>query len=268
MALKLSSSDIAVQDEINTLQIERLRGIMLERTGAPVAQLALLDELAQMGGEGKCPEFLQAAGELARALGGLRVTHCKSGKDRTGMSVTLEQARTVQGTLSRLSLVPKCSTAPARRPEPPACARAQDAFARSWGAAEVEEWVGTLGMSAESAKYFSQTLATRCVDGAALLGLTRSSLTTELGLSKLGPIKRALAGIAELQAAQEATDTTMDGAATVGPLLDTMRSFGVRRENVRLNVGNRDRYAFNMLQAQFLPSEYRPPSDSCGRVQT
>eukprot|EP00939_MAST-03C_sp_MAST-3C-sp1_P001955 g1955.t1 len=38
-------------------------------------------------------EILILAGDTVRALGGFRMTNCMSGKDRTGMSVTLEQAR-------------------------------------------------------------------------------------------------------------------------------------------------------------------------------
>jgi len=41
----------------------------------------------------KRPRLLQLAGDIVRALGGGRVTCCKSGKDRTAMSVTLEIAR-------------------------------------------------------------------------------------------------------------------------------------------------------------------------------
>jgi hypothetical protein len=56
------------------------------------ADLGLVGQMtAHLHAGGKGGEFLQAAAALARAAGAGRATHCKSGKDRTAMSITLEQ---------------------------------------------------------------------------------------------------------------------------------------------------------------------------------
>jgi hypothetical protein len=41
----------------------------------------------------KHPQIIQQGSKLCRLLGAGRVTSCKSAKDRTGMSITLEQVR-------------------------------------------------------------------------------------------------------------------------------------------------------------------------------
>ena len=46
-------------------------------------------------------DVLVTAASFARALGCARVTHCKSGKDRTSMSVTLEQCAVTEEELAR-----------------------------------------------------------------------------------------------------------------------------------------------------------------------
>lgn len=47
----------------------------------------------------------------------------------------------------------------------------------------------------------------------------------------------------------------------------TLRGYGVRRENVRMNTGS-DRFAFNAVQRNFLPEEYKPPEGAYGKNET
>ncbi|KAG5684624.1 hypothetical protein PVAND_013846 [Polypedilum vanderplanki] len=54
-----------------------------------------MEELLRVNSS-KNVKVLHVAEDITRALNGLRVTSCKSAKDRTGMAVTLEQARILQ----------------------------------------------------------------------------------------------------------------------------------------------------------------------------
>jgi hypothetical protein len=121
------SSSLHVQTEINRINLDRLRlyvekhivflkassktcesgsGVFADAaryqdaSAAPMlrARLAQITQLVshQAQAREKCTEILFLTSDLARALGGGRVTVCKSAKDRTSMSVTLEQTRLLQ----------------------------------------------------------------------------------------------------------------------------------------------------------------------------
>ncbi|KAH9125743.1 hypothetical protein LEN26_009523 [Aphanomyces euteiches] len=88
-----------LQDHINDTAVTRLKPLVQSHCEhAPGDDLAprLLKELIQAvyvsnASRKKHPEVLQLSSRLVRHLDGGRVTVCKSAKDRTGMSVTLEQ---------------------------------------------------------------------------------------------------------------------------------------------------------------------------------
>ncbi|KAJ0396957.1 hypothetical protein P43SY_003660 [Pythium insidiosum] len=66
--------------------------ISRDRVERMLVELERLLDMAQQTRK-KRPEILQVSSDLCRRVGGGRVTVCKSAKDRTGMSVTLEQGR-------------------------------------------------------------------------------------------------------------------------------------------------------------------------------
>ena len=97
-----------IQQDINEVSLKRLqryvRKYLSVRSGWPnydwgasvediYALLSSVSRTVSLGKTSKSTGLLQKAADLVRLLGGGRVTCCKSAKDRTSMSSTLENAR-------------------------------------------------------------------------------------------------------------------------------------------------------------------------------
>ncbi|OQS04192.1 inositol-3,4-bisphosphate 4-phosphatase, partial [Thraustotheca clavata] len=91
-----------LQDYINEINLVALRPLVVayvdQHSGTSEGTLVqetmqLLEQTVQqsMASRKKFPEVLQLSSRIVRLMNGGRVTVCKSAKDRTGMSVTLEQ---------------------------------------------------------------------------------------------------------------------------------------------------------------------------------
>nr|CCA25452.1 type I inositol3 putative [Albugo laibachii Nc14] len=79
-----------MQASVNTQAVDGMPSReLIEKTLAELENLICLSHQTRK----KRPEILQLSSDLVRLIGGGRVTCCKSAKDRTGMSVTLEQGR-------------------------------------------------------------------------------------------------------------------------------------------------------------------------------
>lgn len=95
--------DLSLQDRINNEGAGKLREFVAKYQDAVADQLSgaqnaetvaqLMDKLTNQihVKKPKNVEILHLGAEICRHVGGLRFTSCKSAKDRTSMSVTLEQ---------------------------------------------------------------------------------------------------------------------------------------------------------------------------------
>jgi hypothetical protein len=101
--------NLTTQDEINGESLAQLRCFIDQHADDDetpsrrcIEQLFRQAEAALLDPKGAV--LLQHLAQLTRVLGGARVTHCKSGKDRTSMSCTLEEVQLLASSLRRLQL--------------------------------------------------------------------------------------------------------------------------------------------------------------------
>ncbi|CAI5722589.1 hypothetical protein KXD40_004431 [Peronospora effusa] len=112
LANSASSKKTTLQDIINrksfcllTSYVEKYKRLAMERPDAVPTSMSTIEPLLKSLEEhiataskrqvvkSKHPKIIQKSSHLCRLLGAGRVTSCKSAKDRTGMSVTLEQVQ-------------------------------------------------------------------------------------------------------------------------------------------------------------------------------
>lgn len=163
-------------------------------------------------------ELLQLAADIVRALRGGRATSCKSAKDRTSMSVTLEQVSSMQRSCLPPTLRAGASPAPLR------CG----AGTRAAGA--VRPRVGGHAGACGRHAHVGGAARERAVRGAAPWAPPPSSSSSP-------------------RCRQRGSHPACGAAG---------------RSN---NVG-KPRFAFNRVQLQLFPREYRPPLQTIGGVVT
>lgn len=83
------------QEQINNLNYFKLESYVTVTSPDNPHALGLLSKLKHqmLKHSNKNVAILELVQQIVRSVGGVRVTCCKSGKDRTGMGVTLEEAR-------------------------------------------------------------------------------------------------------------------------------------------------------------------------------
>lgn len=94
----MSTFEMFVSDNVNKLSLFKLFNFVTEKLEPSEANVILNGKLTVLrdeiyGRKKKNVEIHRLAAEMSRQMGAVRVVNCKSGKDRTGMAITLEQAR-------------------------------------------------------------------------------------------------------------------------------------------------------------------------------
>ena len=94
----IAYSNFFLSDNVNKLSLFKLFNFVTEKLEPSEANVILNGKLTVLrdeiyGRKKKNVEIHRLAAEMSRQMGAVRVVNCKSGKDRTGMAITLEQAR-------------------------------------------------------------------------------------------------------------------------------------------------------------------------------
>jgi len=229
-------------------------------------------------GESSSVSFLRVFEDTGRLLHSGRITSCKSAKDRTGMSVTLEEARLCAlfeaGTLSAISAIGETWK---NGNYSPGVLDGQSDRVQSDLLASVFELSDALMISEKNISSFHKQCAR--MKGAwgtgSCVSHHRSNTAVELFLCALGggldilpsvhrtmaPSLASVGGRGSILVDLPEPDEAV--AADVVGMANFLREYGPRLANAEKNTGSYY-YAFNALQRAFFPFQFQAPKTTIG----